>query len=331
MPRGKEFSTLEIENILRLNELGVHPAVIAEGLSRPRTSVYNIIKSGGLRGQRRSGRPRKLSEHSERRLYRAASNKVTSAKALKNMLHLDVSSRTVLRSLNRNPNFVWKKKLKRVKMIQRHADVRMAWCGERNLWVDEWKRIIWSDEKKFNLDGPDGLSYYWHDIRKEELYFSSRQRGGASVMVWAAFGFNGRTPIRFIDGRLNAQGYCQVLQQGLWPHRWNLADAPMVFQQDNAPVHTARVTKQWLQQRNVLVLPWPAKSPDLNPIENLWGIVVREVYKEGRQYNDTNELKAAITAAWQAIPQQTLQNLVRSMPSRTDLVMEANGWEIEKY
>jgi hypothetical protein len=46
-----------------------------------------------------------------------------------------------------------------------------------------WNHIVFSDEKKFNLDGPDGLQYYWHDLRKEEQTFLSRQNGGGGVMI----------------------------------------------------------------------------------------------------------------------------------------------------
>ena len=59
-------------------------------------------------------------------------------------------------------------------------------------WNEEWRKVVWSDEKKFNLDGPDGFSYYWHDLRKEEEIFSSRAQGGGSIMIWASFGWGGK-------------------------------------------------------------------------------------------------------------------------------------------
>jgi hypothetical protein len=78
-------------------------------------------------------------------------------------------------------------------------------------------------------------------------------------------------------------------------------------------------------------LKWPAKSPDLNPIENLWGIMVRQVYAGGRQYNTIEELRVAVEASWNAILLETMQNLISSMPNRTHLVMEVWGWEINSY
>lgn len=59
-------------------------------------------------------------------------------------------------------------------------------------WGKEWENVIWSDEKRFNLDGPDRQEYYWHDLRKEEKFLVSHQQGGGSIMVWAGFGSRGK-------------------------------------------------------------------------------------------------------------------------------------------
>jgi len=69
-----------------------------------------------------------------------------------------------------------------------HKDLRLTWAKDHMTWNNEWHKVVWSDEKKFNLDGPDGFSYYWHDLRKEEEIFSTRAQGGGSVMIWASFG-----------------------------------------------------------------------------------------------------------------------------------------------
>jgi transposase len=66
-------------------------------------------------------------------------------------------------------------------------------------------------------------------------------------------------------------------------------------------------------EHQVETLPWPAKSPDLNPIENVWGLLARAVYPNGKQYNDQNELKSAIILEWTNISQEYLQRLIDSM------------------
>ncbi|GBN15746.1 hypothetical protein AVEN_56453-1 [Araneus ventricosus] len=72
---------------------------------------------------------------------------------------------------------------------------------------DIWIADLLSDEKKWNLDGPDGNIKYWHDLRKEPRSFFSRQTGDGSVMVWATFGFNGQVGLAFLDGQQNSPKY----------------------------------------------------------------------------------------------------------------------------
>ncbi len=76
-------------------------------------------------------------------------------------------------------------------------------------------------------------------------------------------------------------------------------DADFIFQQDLAPVHTAKGTKSWFNDHGVTVLDWPANSPDLNPIENLWGIVKRKM--RDTRPNNADDLKATVKETWASI------------------------------
>ncbi len=77
----------------------------------------------------------------------------------------------------------------------KNIEHRLRWAKEHMSWKDEWLSVVWSDEKKFNFDGPDGNSYYWHDLRKEQIFSKRRQQGGGSVMVWASFSGSGKSEI----------------------------------------------------------------------------------------------------------------------------------------
>ncbi|CAK9801712.1 Transposable element Tc3 transposase [Anthophora plagiata] len=72
-------------------------------------------------------------------------------------------------------------------------------------------------------------------------------------------------------------------------------------------------------------MPWPSKSPDLNPIENLWGILARKVYTNGKQYSNTMELKNGIKEAWSQIESETLHKLIYSMPKRIFEIIKNKG------
>lgn len=201
----------------------------------------------------------------------------------------------------------------------------MSWAKDHMTWNTEWHNVVWSDEKKFNLDGPDGFSYYWHDLRKEEQLFSKRAMGGDGLMIWASFGWHGKTEIVFLEGRIDAKKYQETLKNHLLNNGAEIGGENWIYQQDNAPIHKAKVTIAWLKRQNIRLLPWPALSPDLNPIENLWGLLVRKVYRDGRQFRTKEELKKAIIASWNEIRDEELQKLVTSMPDRIFQVIRLNG------
>ena len=86
-------------------------------------------------------------------------------------------------------------------------------------------------------------------------------------MVWACFNYYGKSDLVFIDTRINSERYIEVLENNFNPFVLNFGGQNPIFQQDNAPVHTSSTTRNWLAQQNYKILDWPAKSPDLNPIE----------------------------------------------------------------
>ncbi len=97
--------------------------------------------------------------------------------------------------------------------------------------------------------------------------------------------------------------------------------ADFIFQQDLAPAHTAKGTKSWFNDHGVTVLDWPANLPDLNPIDNLWGIVKRKM--RDTRPNNADDLKATVKETWASIPPQQCHKLITSMPRRIEAVIKA--------
>lgn len=191
---------------------------------------------------------------------------------------------------------------------------------------DLWQHVIFSDEKKFNFDGPDGCKYYWHDIRFDRKIMSRRVSGGGSVMVWAGITGRLKTELAFCKGRMNATDYQNLLHDYLLPFITLTEDENIVFQQDNAPIHGAASTKRWLRDFGVPIIEWPACSPDLNPIENVWGILVKKVYDpEKSPINNISQLKQRIESSWAEISPAILKKLIDSMPDRLIEVIKNKG------
>ncbi len=117
-----------------------------------------------------------------------------------------------------------------------------------------------------------------------------------SVMIWAAMSSAGVGPLCFLKSTVNAAIYQDILEHFMLPSAHKLyGDADFIYQQDLASSHTAKDTKSWFNDHGVGVLDWPANSPDLNRIENLCGIVKRQM--RDARINNADELKATIKAA----------------------------------
>ncbi len=99
-----------------------------------------------------------------------------------------------------------------------------------------------------------------------------------SVKIWVAMSSAGVGSLCFLKINVTAHIYQEIVKHFMLPSAdQRFKDADFLFQQDLAPAHAAKSTKSWLNDHGVGVLDWPANSQDLNPIENLWGIVKRKM------------------------------------------------------
>lgn len=135
-------------------------------------------------------------------------------------------------------------------------------------------------------------------------------------MCWACFGAMGKVDLAFPSARMDSVEYQEVLSSRLVPFLRKFRRLDFTYQQDNAPIHVSAATREWMEARRIKTMKWPACSPDLNPVENMWGIIVRRIYANKKQYGSVQELKNAILGAWRGIDNELIMNLVNSMNNR---------------
>lgn len=319
--------------LLRSNH-STHDIASQTGVSQ--STVARIRKMEGINvSANRTGRPRVLTVQDERSIVRAVStgkhsNAVEAQRQLDTESGVRVSADTVRRVLKRN-GLCARVKTRKPLLRPRHLRQRLAFARKYANWtVDDWKRVIWSDETKINVFGSDGRQYCYRRpgerIQPHHVQ-PTVKHGGGSLMLWGCFTSAGVGYACRIDGGMDAELYQSILQDDLlgtveW---FALERNEIYFQHDNDPKHTARSTKQWLSDNEIRVLDWPAQSPDLNPIEHLWRHLKQRLAAYDNPPKGVHDLWERVEKEWEAIDPDYCARLVASMPARMAAVLKAKG------
>lgn len=140
-------------------------------------------------------------------------------------------------------------------LTKKHKGRRRNWARQMNRRHIDWSTVVFTDEKKFNLDDPNVFQYYWHDIRDEKEEFFSRQNGGGSLMVWGGFSALCTTLLAILTGSQDSYAYQPTLRSYLLPFGDEVHGSNYVLQHDNASIHASYDTRAFFRDVNVTVLP----------------------------------------------------------------------------
>jgi transposase len=143
-------------------------------------------------------------------------------------------------------------------------------------------------------------------------------------MVWGGISWEARTELVFIEtGTLTAHRYIEKVQQDHVVSFAQFAGDGFIFMHDNARPHTARIVTNYLHDVRIDTMNWPARSPDLNPIEHLWDVVGKQVRARRDELVSLQELRRVVQEEWDNTPQEEIQHLIESMPRRLEAVIKA--------
>ena len=220
---------------------------------------------------------------------------------------------------------------KRPPLTDAHKTRRLDWAHE--YMKQDFGHVIFTDECRATLDGPDGFSRGWILDGHNAPIRLSRQQGGGGVMFWAGiFGDKLVGPFKLDKGvKMNSAVYSEFLETHYIPWEESLPLAVsknLVFMQDNAPSHASKYTSQFLTGHNISgarLMKWPAASPDINPIENYWSLIKSIVYKSGTQYSNNESLWQGIQDGAAQIPPETIKKLTTSVDNRLVMILRKQG------
>ena len=303
---------------------------IAKTFSHSKRWAYHILKKYDTEGNSKTvhqrGRKRKTTEEQDGELLdHVLKNRRTSqckvAILMQNKENFPKLSRRTVG--NRLKEAGIKNQLAIVdELTETHKQKRVDWCLEHQAYLqvqpDYFEKTVISDEAKFCL-GPGRIGIYVfpgekrHDAALQVKNLANRKSG---IMVFGVIAANGEKLLITVPGKITAIVYRDILKEKVLPFLEKI-EKDYRYQQDNAPVHTAKIVKEFLMEQSVLTMHWPAKSPDLSVIENVWALMKQWLSKLLNPPKNLKELQEKIYEAWEVVVTPELcRELFASIPRR---------------
>ncbi|UYV74889.1 hypothetical protein LAZ67_12001692 [Cordylochernes scorpioides] len=179
---------------------------------------------------------------------------------------------------------------------------------------DEWRRVMFTDESRFSLNSDPRGVFVWREKGTRNNPRNMVERDpyrSQGFMVWAGIFLGGRTALHiFRQGTLTGQRYRdEILAAYVMPQALEMGEN-FLLMDDNARPHRTGVVDTFLQNHAIARMNWPARSPDLNPIEHVWDNLGRRISSLQPPPRNTHELKTALTQEWALIPQELINSLI---------------------
>ncbi|KAG2463360.1 TCB1 transposase, partial [Polypterus senegalus] len=308
---------------------------ISAALKVPMSTVASIIrkwkKFETTRILPRAGQPSKLSDRGRRALVREVTKKpmITLSELQRSSVEREEPSRRTTISVAIHQSGLYGRVARRKPLLsKRHMAARLEFA-KRHLKDSRTMRntILWSDETKIELFGVNARRHVWRKpgtTHHQANTIPTVKHGGGSIMLWGCFSAAGTGRLVRIKGKITAAMYRDILDENLLQSAIDLRlGRRFICQQDNNPKHTAKISKEWLQDNSVNVLEWPSQSPDLNSIEHLWRDLKMAVHR--RFPSNLMELERCCKEEWAKLAKDRCAKLVASYSKRLEAVIAAKG------
>ncbi|GFX89254.1 transposable element Tcb2 transposase [Trichonephila clavipes] len=185
------------------------------------------------------------------------------------------------------------------------------------------------DESRFSLSSDSHRILIWRErgSRNHPSNIIERYRfGSRGVLIWGGIMLGSRTDLHIFDaGSVNGTRYCNEI---LLPYVRLFRGAmglQFLFMDDNAPCHRTVASEQLLESEDIERMGWPARSPDLNPIEHVWDFLGRRLAARTLPPVTIRELRLVLQDEWAAMPQQLIDTLILSMGRRCETCLAVRG------
>jgi transposase len=325
-----QLTVVERAAIVTLHKVGWTGRDIAQAIKCSENTVSLWVQrwrdDHSVADAERSGRPRCTAEETDEKIEEMAEEKkFVVPKDIRRCLQLECCARTVRRRLD-EVNLFGRVAREKDDYDERILKLRLSFArGFLHFTDQEWDAMIFSDEVHFCLghhgqvwvQRPPGAAY-------DPQYCKPPDEARYTVTLWGCFCSKGIGAGRIFEGELNKQLYRDILEHNLKPTYQRFYPHQLFrFLQDNASPHYNPEVNTWMHNHGVHVMEFPPRSPDLNPIENLWHTLKWRI--ERRNPCTAEDLERILKEEYEAISTEECRILARSMHSRLEQVIAYEG------